>query len=301
MEENKKKYDFKNIIFIITLVLLVVCLFKLYNMADDITSLENRVANYQAQINSLGYDIDSMYDNVDNLLKKQASLLSSVEYTLGELDGTTHHVPLTLKVIPKTLTDDTVLSVRIGATTADFTRDGDEFTVTVPVELFISEEQYPILSIKTGSETNTEKLENVCITNLHYDYLPNVYAHISPFYDYSNGKLKIDSDFQISIYSESSVSITKIELITEKNGEEIERKDVKSLIKEDSYEGVFNKTYSAKDGDEFKIYVIAEDSLGYIHKTTVLHCIQEDNGVYSEGIVDKGDEIYDKNGNLLTE
>ena len=54
------------------------------------------------------------------------------------------------------------------------------------------------------------------------------------------------------------------------------------------------------EGDELVIYVIAEDSLGYIHKTRALYWMQKDGTVHEEAFVDKGGEIYDKKGNLLT-
>ena len=300
MEENKRKFDWKNVVIVIILGLLIFCVFKLSDMSENIASLESRVVNYQNHLSGLRSEIGSIYDNVDELLKKQASIVSSVDYTFGELDTTTHVVPLTLKVVPKILTDDTTLSVRIGETTADFTRNGNEFTAIIPVGLFIGDEHYPILSIKINDETKTEKLESVVIANLHYDYLPNVWVHIPPLYNFSKGKLNINSNLHLSVASLSSVTITKMELVTELNGEEIERQDVTSYAKNEDYEIAYNKTYNANEGDELVIYVIAEDSLGYIHKTRALYWMQKDGTVHEEAIVDKGGEIYDKNGNLLT-
>lgn len=295
MKENKKKLDWKNFVIVIILGLLIFCVFKMDDMSENISMLEIRVANFQSGVRS---EIKSIYNNVDELLKKQASLVSSVEYSLGELDTATHTVPLTLKVVPKMLADDITLSVRIGNTTADLTRNDNEFIAIVPVGLFINDEQYPILSIKAGNETKTEKLESVVVTNLHYDYLPNIYAHISPFYyNFSNGKLKIDSELYLSVYC-GSATVTKMELITEINGEEIERQDMISYAQNEDCEIAYNKTYRANEGDELVIYLISEDSLGYIHKTTTLYWKQKDGAI--ESIADKGGEIYDKNGNLLT-
>lgn len=303
MEENKKKFEWKNVVIVLILGLLIFCVFKMHDMSENILSLENRVVNYQNQLSGVRNEIYSIYNNVDELLKKQASLVSSVDYTFGELDTTKHEVPMTLKVVPKMLTDDTTLSVRIGDITADFTRNGNEFTAVLPVGLFITDEQYPILNIKTGDETKTEKLDSVIITDLYYSYLPNVYAHISPFYNYSNGKLKIDSDLHLSVNSvgsEYAGTITKMELITELNGQEIERQDITSYAQNKDYPTAYNKTYSANEGDELVIFVVAEDSLGYVYKTRAFYWMQKDGAVHEEALVDKGGDIYDKNGNLLT-
>ena len=65
---------------------------------------------------------------LDEKLKKEASLLSSVDYSLGELNTETHTVPVTLKVVPKSLTDDMQLSVKIGSETVALERNGNEFS-----------------------------------------------------------------------------------------------------------------------------------------------------------------------------
>lgn len=299
MEENNKIPNWKNVVIVIMLALLIFCMFKLFDLSDDISALESRIANYQSQLSRLSSDINSIYVNVDEQLKKQASLVSSVDYTLGGLDTEAHRVSMTLKVVPKAVTDNTELSVRIGDTTADFVRNGDEFIAVIPVGLFIGYGQYPMLSIKTAGETKTEILNSVEISNLHIQCLPNVSANISPFYDFSNGKLKINSYLHLSVYSENSVTVTKTEIITELNGQEIERQDITSTVKNASYYGVFTKTYSANEGDELVIYIVAEDSLGYIHKARALYWMQKDGAIYEEAIT-KVEDIYDKNGNLLT-
>ena len=50
--------------------------------------------------------------------------------------------------------------------------------------------------------------------------------------------------------------------------------------------------------DELRIYVIAEDTLGYIHKTLAHFWIQSEDGAVAEAVFG-GELIYDKNGNLL--
>ena len=299
MGENKSRYEFKGIALVIMLGVLIFSVFKICAMSEDIAAMKNSIANYQGQINSLNHEINSIYDNVDKLLKKQSSLVSSIDYTFGELDTESHTIPLTLSIVPKTLTDDMTLSVRIGEVTADFIRDGDVFTSSITVGLFLDDEQYPILSIKSGNETKTEQLDEVFVANLHHKYLPGIYADISLSYDYSRGQLKIDGDFYVSVVSEGPITVTKMELVTELNGKEIERQDITAYARNEEYNTAYKKTYSAGEGDELVVYVIAEDSLGYVHKTRALYLMQKDGGVYEEVTFDDGGEIYDKNGNLL--
>ena len=51
-------------------------------------------------------------------------------------------------------------------------------------------------------------------------------------------------------------------------------------------------------GDQIAIYIIAEDSFGYVHKTLVHYWMESENESMTETLYD-GERIYDKDGNLL--
>ena len=102
------------------------------------------------------------------------------------------------------------------------------------------------------------------------------------------------------VASNSNVTITKIELITVKNEQEIDRKDITSNVTTQSYHIPVNVSYDAKYGDKFCIYVLAKDSLGYTHKTLAYFWNDLDEHTHNTiTAVDGSLEIYDKNGNLL--
>lgn len=304
MEEKNKRFNWQLLALVAVCVLLVISLFTLVDISERMTSLERRLEEYQNRIIQLNGKLDSIYSNVDASLKKQASLLSSYSYEIGELDESSHTVPVTLKVVPKTLTDDMTLSVRLGDVSADFVRGDNEFTATFSVGLFVPYEQYPILSIKTASETKTELLEGVPLSALYYEYLPQLNASITPLYEFAKGKLKIDSNLQISVWSERDLNFPKIELVTEINGHEIERSDVTSLANKfpevDSDCVEYVKSYSVDIGDELVIYAVAEDVFGYVHKCEAFYWKYYGDDEF-EIAFDKGVQIYDKDGNLLNE
>ena len=304
MEENKKKFSWAIVVIAVLICLMIFCLSKINDLSNEISGLRNTISNYQNQVRALSYEINSIYDNVDDLLKKEASLLSSVDYSLGELNTETHTVPVTLKVIPKNLTDNMQLSVKVGSETVALERNGNEFSAIVAVNMFIDYDDYPMLSITSDETTKTEKLENVDVSRLFTRYLPYVYAHLESSDILKNGKLAIDG---ILVFDEkpvavdSNVTITQIELITVKNEQEIDRKDITSNITNQSYHAPVNLSYDAKYGDKFCIYVLAKDSLGYTHKTLSYFWNDLDEHTHSAiTVVDGSLEIYDKDGNLLT-
>ena len=303
MEEIKKKFNWSVVAIIVLACLMVFCLVKISDLSNEISNLHTTISNYQNQVWSLNNEINSIYDNVDELLKKEASLLSSVDYSLGELNTETHTVPVTLKVVPKNLTDDMQLSVKIGGDTVTLDRNGNEFTATVAVNMFIDYDDSPMLNIASGETTKTEKLEDVDVSRLFSRYLPYIYAHLESSDSLKNGKLAIDGILMFDekpVAMNSNVTITKIELITVKNEQEIDRKDITSNITNQSYHVPVNVSYDAKYGDKFCIYVLAKDSLGYTHKSLAFFWNDlDENTHHAITAIDGSVQIYDKNGNLL--
>lgn len=304
MDENKKKFNWKSVVIIVMAGLLIFCLAKINDLEDDVSNFQNKISGYQDKVSDLQNEIDAIYKNVDEQLKKEASLLSSVSYTLGEMDTETHLVDVTVKVVPKSLSDDMQLSLKLSDTTASFERNGNEFTATFPVNMFVAFNEYPMLSINSAGTTKTEMLESVDLTTLYTRYLPTVYAYITPFDEFRNGKLEIDGNLQFDAKStaiDSDVTIVSVELVTEKNQKEIARTNVTDKVDADYNHVPVKASYEVSYGDELCIYVLAKDSLGYTHKTLSYYWYKVDEHT-DQAIADIGGhtEIYDKDGNLLT-
>lgn len=303
MEEKKRKIDWKIVVAVITVLLLVICLFKIHDQSEQINSLQNSVSLLQNKITNIDYNISSLYTNIDEHLKKEASLLSDVDYSLGELNINDHTIPVTIKVTPKALTDDMQLSVNIGGTSVPLERNGNEFSATVPVNMFVSYDSYPMLSITSNGTTKTEKLEDVDVSALYTRYLPNVYGYLEVGDRFKNGKLVLEGVLNFDEKPsalDSDVSVVKLVLVTEKNGVEIARTDFSDKVQSEFTGNSFSASYDAAYGDTIRIYILAEDSLGYTHKTVCYTWYQPDANTQMESVFADGPaEIYDRSGNLL--
>ena len=303
MEENKKKFDWKIAVAVITVLLLVICLFKIHDQSEQINNLQSSVSLLQHKITNIDNNISSLYTNIDEHLKKEASLLSDVDYSLGELNTNDHTIPVTIKVTPKALTDDMHLSVNIGGASVPLERNGNEFSATMPVNMFVSYDSYPMLSITSNGTTKTEKLEDVNVSALYTRYLPNVYAFLEVGDQFKNGQLILNGvlnfDEKPSV-SDSDVSVVKLVLVTEKNGAEISHTDFSDKVQAGFTGNSFNASYDAAYGDTIRIYILAEDSLGYTHKRVCYTWYQPDANTQAESVFADGPaEVYDKNGKLL--
>jgi len=296
------KINWKNILIAVMAGLLIFAVITNANQANEIESLHSRINHLNSELENVRGTVSSIYNNVDEQLKKQASLLSSTEHTLGNLNTDKHTIDVEIKVVPKTVTDNMALSVKIDDSVADFTRSGNEFTAVVPVSMFMDYETRPMLYIETEAGTQTEVLEDIRVSYLYDRYLPTLYAYIPSHTDFKNGKIEINSHLEVSAkptdYS-GSIAFTKYELITTVNDKEIGREDITSKIEGGNYDGQFSKTIDAAIGDKIAIYVEAVDSLDYIHKTVAYSWYKSEDGAIAEAMYD-GDSIYDKDGNLLS-
>ena len=310
MEENKRKFDWKAIAIIILAIVVIVCFSKIDGLNHKINNLQGNISSLSNQISSMSGNINSIYNNVDEMLKKEASILSDVNYSLGELDTETHTAPITLKVVPKSLVDDMQLSVSIGNESFDFERNGNEFSATFPINVFAVYKNLPMLNINANGETKTELLESVPLTTLYTRYLPSIFAHVTPFDEFKDGKLELDSNLLFDVKpasSESNVSIVNVELLTTKNDKEIAREDITDkILHKDGMDTVephytVRASYEAKYGDEIRIIIIVKDSLGYTHRIPAYYWHQiDENTQEAVTVVDNSPEIYDADGVLLT-
>ena len=303
MDENKKQVNTSRIIILLLTVLLGIGAIKIGTLADDVKKLKSQNSNLDAEIQTLRNEINSIYSNVDKQLKEEASLISGFDYTIGNPSEDMKSVQLSLTVVPKMISDDMELSVAIDGNSASLTRNGNEFTGTINVGLFVDYDQWPLLSIKTSEDTKTEYLDGVDVSYLFSNHLPTLEADMSASSKLNNGQLQVDAGFRISSKPASDkepVTFTSFILVEEVNGKEVNRTDITDDVRKSGevYNTQYIKSFEVSHGDELRVYVIAEDSLGYIHKTLVHYWVESENGAQTETVFG-GETIFDKDGNKL--
>ena len=303
MDESGKKTNWKAIAAVALVVLLAVSFFKIAELSDAVENLQRENTSLSSSIQALHDDIQSIYNNVDAKLKEQASLVAGVDFKIGDISDDMKSVELALTVVPKLVSDDMEVTVSVDGKTVPLTRNGSEFTGSVAVGLFVDYNQWPLLSIKSAEGTKTEYLDSVDVSYLFSRHLPSLYADMSASSTLKNGKLQVDAGFSVEskpANSNSPITFVSFTLIEEINGEEISRSDITDEVRKsgNSYNTQYIKSFEMSQEDELKIYVIAEDTLGYIHKTLAHFWVQSEDGAVAEAVFG-GELIYDKDGNLL--
>lgn len=304
MKDKKIKERDLYIIILAMVVMLGFGYVKINSLSDEIDDLKR---DYVSEENMLRDQINSIYRNVDEQLKKQASLLTVSTFSLGELDTKTQKVPVTIQIVPKVISEDMQIKVELDGEQADFVKNGNFYEATIPVALFLTEDPYPMVSITTTGITKTEKLEEIWLGELWGKWFPSLWAEdTTGRSSFKDGKLVFDTQTLIEWdYSDnvSKIIFENFAIVTEINGKEVKRVDVTEKVKNaDGFaEGVvaleFTDTYEAVEGDAVSVYVVAEDSFGYIHKT-LAHFWKKSGGATAEPVYG-GESIYDKQGNMI--
>lgn len=304
MKDKKIKERDLYIIILAMVVMLGFCFVKINSLSDEMDDLKR---DYVSEVDMLQDQINSVYRNVDEELKKQASLLTESTFSLGELDIKTQKVPVTIQIVPKEISEDMQIKVELDGEQADFVKNGNFYEATIPVGLFLIEEPYPMVSITTAGVTKTEKLEEMWLGELWGKWFPSLWAEdTTGRSSFKDGKLVFDTQTLIEWDYPNNVSQIVFEnfaIVTEINGKEVKRVDVTDKVKnaEGFAEGIvaleFTDTYEAVVGDAVSVYVVAEDSFGYIHKT-LAHFWKKSGGATAETVYG-GESIYDKQGNMI--
>ena len=304
MKGKKLKDRDLYIIILGMVVMLGFCFVKINSLSDEIDDLKR---DYLSEDDMLRDQINSVYRNVDEQLKKQASLITESTFTLGELDTKTQTVPVTIQIVPKEIREDMQITVELDGKQADFVKNGNFYETTIPAGLFLTEEPYPMVSITTAGVTKTEKLEEIWLGELWGKWFPTLWAEdTTGRSSFKDGKLVFDTQTLIEWdYSDnaSQIIFENFAIVTEINGKEVKRVDVTDEVKNTAgfAAGIvaleFTDTYEVIEGDAVSVYVVAEDSFGYIHKA-LAHFWKKSGGATAETVYG-GESIYDKQGNLI--
>lgn len=300
MNETKKNTGLKLVV-VALVIALCVSFAEIHSLESDIKLLRG---DLDYAVSSLEDRVNSIYSNVDTFLKEEASLLSNVTAEYGELNVEDHTIDVTVTLVPKLISNDMKVQLSINGRNTELTRNGNSFSGTIPVDIYNLGEQL-LMTIDTEAGTQTQYLSEVRTEYLWEDKIPSLYhCDISGTGTFTEGKYTLDASLDINcspVMETPDVKFEKFEIVTELNGQEINREDISSdVLNYETYPhgvffvGEYNMECEAVEGDELAIYLEATDSLGYLHRR-LLHFWKEQNGAMAEA-VDASEYIYDPNG-----
>lgn len=265
--ENKRSKLLVGVI-VVLIAGLIASIVMIYDLTEKVENLQMSFSNQLSSINS---SINSIYSNVDEALKKQTSIVSSVEEYKGNLNESDLTVPVSIKIVPKSVAEDTKLSVAIGDKIYSLSKsNGTEYSATVNVPLFNTEEA--VLLVESKGETKTELLENVYISDMWYSYLPMInHADFSGSSGYTNGSYTLTGTIKINCDESAKMDsrgFEKISLEAFVNGKKVWEQDGTEAFNKNDGEIPLAKGFEMKQGDTLTLDAVAVDGAGIIHRYT---------------------------------
>ena len=116
------------------LLLNLFTLFQLGNLESRLDSVNGRLQQSEEFLNDR---IDSIYQEVDDRMKKETGLLALWDQPQGgQVDEASLTLPVTLSFTPKNLTDDTQAALSYHGQEFPCTREGNRFTGILPLSLW---------------------------------------------------------------------------------------------------------------------------------------------------------------------
>ena len=289
---------------VILAIALCASIYKINALESDLKNLDKAMDwQYQQVVNQ----VQSIYQNVDEKLREEASLLSSVEAEYGEFDLENHTIDVTVKLVPKLISEEMKVQVSINGRNTELSRTGNNFVGTIPVDIYNVGEQI-LMTIETAAGTQTQYLSEIKVEYLWGDRIPSLYySDITGQSTFAEGKYTLNGHININCSPTVQTPDVKFEsfvLVTELNGKQINKEDItEKVLNYEAYpNGVYwydeyNMECEAVEGDELGIYLEATDSLGYLHRM-LLHHWKVLDGATAEA-VDGSEYIYDPNGNQI--
>ena len=286
---------------VVLTIALCVCVYKISALESRISQLDYLL---DRQYDRIMTDVNEIYQNVDEKLREEASMLSSVEAEYGEFHPEDYTIDVTVKLVPKLISEEMKVQVSINGRSEQLSRTENDFTGTIPVDIYNVGEQM-LMTIETAAGTQTQYLSEIQVEYLWGGVIPSLYyCDISGDETFEDGKYTLNGHLDINcspVSDTPDVKFEKFVLVTELNGKEIKREDItEEVLNYESYphgvywRSIYNMECEAVEGDELGIYLEATDSLGYLHRM-LLHHWKVLDGATAEA-VDGSEYIYDPNG-----
>lgn len=289
----------KNYLYLIITALILLNIYTIFKLNSMERTFDNNIQNLEREQRDLRRDIEDIYNNVDDRLKKQASILDSYDVTFGDKMTEELTVPVSISITPKENTENLTAELLINDERNPMTKTGTKFTASIDAHIFDPFQIKVVLNDK-----GIEKIETIDeYDDLKYKYLLEVQAHFLGSTTYSSGKYKYEGDIVIHAYGCLNNSAEKVSILRYINGK-ISNEQELDMEGDDSVHTVKDEV-GLSANDIIEIYVNVQDKYGINYKYIVMadKIDSEGNLVRRAPEWTNGSlmEIKDKNGKILFE
>ena len=261
---------------------------KMMNLQQEQQNTTNRLYD---EVMELRYELEEMQE----MAKKEASMLREVFYDFGEIDTETNTVEMMFRVWPKSYSGETEVTIHCGGEKIVLVNNGEDFfsgSKTFPLHEEIWEES--MISITENGVTTTEVWEDAPKGSMLFECLPQLVNMQSSFgYEERKDKISMEGDLYIMSTKKNLDSFQNLTFYVRKGHEILEE------IPMNDGQISFDLSYEVEEGDRIVMYVKAVDQYGYIHEMYVSGW--SNSGLSPDVSYDTSYKIYTPDGQELTQ
>ena len=291
----------KNYLYIIIAALVMANIFTLIKISNIENSMDRNIQQMYNTQNDIRNEINNIYLNVDEKLKKQASILDNFDIEFGEeLNADNLTVPVSISLTPKEITGGITATLLINDVRHSMINNGTTFTASVDVYIFEPLQIKVIMD--NGSKEEIETIDEY--DDLKYKYILDFYGSFLGDAKYSAGKYQYNGDIVINYEGSLSNNLKAVSITKYINGKLIDEQEV-------NIEGNTSIFHPVKEevelsaNDIIETYIVALDKYGLNYKYIVLRDEIDSNGnmvkMSPEWTNGSLIEIKDKSGKVLLE
>ncbi len=310
------KKNFNRILSVAVVAALIFCIAEIVALKGEINNLKN---NSTYRYDSLQRSINSIYDNVDNMLEKETQLIYGVEWDYGEIKRESNTVELILTATAKKYTEEkTTFEIFCNGKGYPMSNTNGKLKSVFEVPMF-SDVNLEKIVLTTDSTVETQKLDLYNIEPKE-PLLVSVSAGLSSWQYVSEIAgddviLKLSGVLKVKTKdNRSSADIAQASLVSYIDSKETARIPLANLEKlEDDYKGVEREngydyyrldavSFSVPKGENMQLKFEVKDDLGYIYRVYSLRVNAGANGYLNcDDPYTDGTEVYDTDGKYLGE
>ena len=270
----------------------IISIYFIKNLQVEVLGLQNTMNYFHSTLTT---NMDSIYYNIDDMLKKEASLIEDASVEIGEVNTKDLTVPLKFVIIPKEVTEDTEISLDLGDTILLLEKNGVTFSAEISRGFF--DDVFPMIIIDENGVKKVTQDERINIDSLIAWTFPIMNPHLlgeTRFYDEKTYEVKGFLELNIN-KALSEVKFINIRLVATVDEQIVLEKIIPSDTFFQHYE--IDEQIVLEANQVYIMTVIATDSLGFEHWYTVDHFV-EGASIQMDPWLDD-EKVYSPSGELI--
>lgn len=280
-----------NILIVVLIIFQIASISKINNLQREIQNVNIGMDNLNISVMS---DINNIYSNVEQILKREASLIADANAEIGTLDADELMVAIKFTLTPKEVSEQTIVSLDFQGELFPMEKTGTAFSTTVSRHVF--GDTMPKIIIEEGGVKKITEDTRINVENIKERLFPRLYSRVSGEANYRKNiysrKGTLNVDFK---EIKSDIKYTEMRLVVKVDDKLISDEIIPDEVFRSGYE--VDEEIPMNDGQTYVMTLIATDSIGLEHHYTVEHWVAGTGEQIAPSLDDE--HIYSADGKLL--